>query len=115
MQPVNLAAERFTGFFFLGLGGFLCALNFYLSCLRYALYRLRGRTEEYRHSSGFPFLGSVMVVFILIRPPAFHFPLWAVLTGLVLATIDTGGPHWFIASQIYYYSIKKARTPGLPR
>lgn len=90
-------------------------MNFYLSCLRYALYRLRGRTQEYRHSSGFPFLGSVIVVFILIRPHAFHFPLWAVPTGLVLATIDTGGPPWFIASQIYYYSIKKARTSRLPR
>lgn len=114
MQPANVAAERIAGFFLLGLGGLICALNFYLSHLRYALHRLRGRTEEYRHSSGFPFLGSVMVVFILIRPHAFHFPLWAVLTGLVLVTIDTGGPHWFIASQISYYCTKKVRTSGLP-
>ena len=79
------------------LGGFFCALNAYLSWLRYPLHRLRGRRpEEYRHASGAPVVGSL---FLLIG--------WyggargdGDLDGLVwvLAAVDTGGLHWFLIS-----------------
>jgi hypothetical protein len=39
----NLLLVKIVAFCFFGAGGFLCALNFYLSFLRYPLYCLRGR------------------------------------------------------------------------
>jgi hypothetical protein len=45
-----------------GLGGFFCLLNFYLSFLRYPIYRLPGGgNKEYKWSSGAPVLGSLFV------------------------------------------------------
>jgi len=40
-------------------------------------------------------------------------PLWARIAGTVLAALDTGGLHWFFASQIWYYS--KKRSGGQPK
>ena len=47
------------------LGAFICALNFYLTFLRRHVYRLRGRESEYRFVSGFPFIGSFLLLFCL--------------------------------------------------
>jgi hypothetical protein len=90
MNPI-----RFVVF---GFGVFISALNFYLSFVRYPLFRLRGRAAEYRNVSGFPFIGSVAVLFALI---GFQFSLWAWIVGILVAALDTGGPHWFIASVVW--------------
>jgi hypothetical protein len=100
------------------LGAFICALNFYLTFLRRPLYRLRGREAEYRNVSGFPLIGSFLLLFGMFSSYAnvhfggpkghldIHMPFWARIGGLVLAALDTGGLHWFIASQIWYYRKK---------
>lgn len=104
--PWNLLLIKVVLVSIFGAGAFLCALNFYLSFLRYPLYRLRGRESEYRYVSGAPVLGSFLVVALLI-PPAL--PTWARIAGLVLAAFDTGGLHWFIGVTAWL-AIKKARA-----
>ena len=98
-------------FFILGLGSLVCIANFYLSYLRYPLFLLTGRKAEFRFVSGFPFVGSLMVVACLIF---FRLPCWSVIAGIVLALLDTGGIHWFIGS-IAWHSMRNEphkRTDG---
>jgi len=102
---VSQPSVKIVGWIFLGLGGFICALNFYLSFVRYPLLRKSGREGEIRWISGFPFLGSLMVAYIVIFYPL---PIWAKIGGLVLVAIDSGGPHWFLAS-VVWMARKKSR------
>lgn len=83
---------RALSYVLLGLGGAICAFNFYLSVLRYPLCALRGRAGEYRWMSGLPLVGSALVVLSLVLA---QLPSWAVLGGATLAALDTGGIHWF--------------------
>lgn len=83
------------------LGALLCLTNFYLSFLRYPLYRLRGLPKEsYRWVSGIPLFGSLFVGLSLFG--------LSDLTGMVsvavvLIVIDTGGLHWFVGTMIYQF------------
>ncbi len=86
-----------TGWLLFSAGAIVCLVNFYLSCLRYPLHRLRGRAPDtYQWVSGFPLVGSLLVVL------AWLFWLrgegWAPLdvAAWSLALIDTGGIHWFL-------------------
>ena len=83
-----------------GLGGFFCLLNFYLSFLRYPIYRLSGgRKQEYKWVSGAPALGSLFVGFSLLSQ---YLTNWIVILGVALILMDTGGLHWFLATIFYY-------------
>jgi len=87
------------------LGGLICFVNFYLSFLRYPLYKLLNK--EYKFVSGFPVFGSMFVVISLIflwREP------WILIPGLTLIAIDTGGLHWFLGTAFYYEVLKKKKT-----
>ena len=81
-------------------GGFICLVNFYLSWLSHLLHRLRGLSQEsFRSHSGFPLIGSILVVLSLVglrSEPA------VVPTAIGLIAIDTGGIHWFLGAQIYH-------------
>jgi hypothetical protein len=77
----------------LGLGGAVCVLNFYLSFLRYPVHALRGKADEYRWVSGLPLLGSALVVLSL---SLVQLPIWALVIGVIVAALDTGGMHWFV-------------------
>ena len=81
----------------LGLGGCIAALNFWLSFLAARVHRLRRGTEPARVPSGVPLVGSV-----LLAAAAFALPNGSVmqLAALVLLALDTGGPHWFVLSQV---------------
>ncbi len=69
-------------------------LNFYLSFLRGLLYqRRKGSLDEYKHVSGLPMIGSLLVVVGAVL--AFGSTLAAGL-GLVAVAIDTGGSVWFL-------------------
>jgi hypothetical protein len=85
-------------------GAFLCLLNFYLSFLRYPLYRLFGR--EYQHASGVPLFGSLLLVIAVTllyeRPLLF----WS---GITLALLDTGGLHWFAGIMLWTYFFHRDR------
>jgi hypothetical protein len=83
------------------IGGATTALNFYLSFLRYPLYRLLGGARErYRWPSGVPVFGSLLMWigagFLWTRPVA----MWSVL-GLSL--LDTAGLHVFAAVMAWLY------------
>ena len=69
-------------------------LNFYLSFVRPALFRWRyGSLEQYRHVSGFPMVGTILVVvggllgFGSVVTASF---------GLSAMLLDTGGSFWFL-------------------
>jgi hypothetical protein len=84
----------------LGLGGFLCCANFYLSFLRYPCHRLRGGTkEDYKWVSGIPLFGSLFVAVALLK-------FWSVtpilIPSVLLIVIDTGGLHWFIGTVLFF-------------
>jgi len=87
------------------LGGFFCLLNFYLSFLRYPIYRLSGGCkQEYRWVSGAPVLGSLFVGLGLI----YHYGTnWMLILGFALILIDTGSLHWFLATIFYYEIFRK--------
>jgi hypothetical protein len=80
-----------------GLGGVLSILNFHLSLVRPANHRLRGR-GEYRFVSGFPLVGSIMLVGSFFLFPGGHIlrPV-----ALVIALFDTGAFHWLCAMIVY--------------
>jgi hypothetical protein len=73
------------------LGGVISVLNFYLSWLRYPLYRLRGgKRESYRFVSGIPLFGSLL---LWIAAPYLHSePVW-MWSALVVSLFDMCGLH----------------------
>ena len=78
----------------LGFGCFLSLLNFYLSFLRYPVFRLRGgETADYRWMSGYPLVGSILVLVCL---PFVFDNAWLFWFGAICSTLDTGGLHWFL-------------------
>ena len=81
-----------------GVGAFVSLLNFYLSFIRPAICRLRHR--ECRFVSGFPLVGSLLLVISYIL-----FPADRVLrpVALVVALFDTGGIHWFCIMIVYNF------------
>ena len=55
----------------LSLGALIACVNFYLSFLRYPIYRLLGRSQDqYRFVSGYPIAGTVLVVLAWLLLPA---------------------------------------------
>ena len=83
----------------LALGGVLCCLNFYLSFLRCLVHRMSGKSSEsYRHVSGIPLLGSLLVAVSLFK---FWQPSWLLAAAIGLILVDTGGLHWFLGTIVY--------------
>ena len=85
-----------VAYILLGLGGFICALNIFLSFIL-PLIKMSGRRES-RTPSGVPIAGSFMLGVALFLHP---FPAWLRWMGIVLALLDTGGIHWFLGTLIY--------------
>lgn len=97
----SLLANRPAGDRAMGLGFVVCALpvaglNFHLSFVRPALYRgRRGSMYGYRHVSGFPLFGNLLVVI----GGVIGFGDWRTAgVGLLALTLDTGGYPWFLIS-----------------
>jgi hypothetical protein len=85
--------HAFYGYCFLGLGGLISCVNFYLSFLRYPLHRLLGgKKEDYRWISGFPLFGTLTIVGLPFLPRS----IWLSFLALVFLLIDTAGIPWFI-------------------
>ncbi len=84
-------------------GGFLCALNAYLSWLRFPLYRLRGGLPgDYRWVSGIPLFGSLLVFFAWVGQVRHEDSIGLNALVWTLVAIDTGGLHWFLISLAYH-------------
>jgi hypothetical protein len=85
--------------FLMGLGGFICCLNFYLVFIRYTVYHTRGgKKEEYQWVSSLPAIGSLLVVIPLV---SFWEQPWLRILGIGLLLIDTAGPLWFVVFRVY--------------
>lgn len=79
-------------------GGFLCLFNFYLSYIRYALYRLMGGVQEdYRFASGIPMIGTLLVTVSLI----FLYGTSYFYLGVLFLILDTGGPLWLLITVVH--------------
>ncbi len=73
--------------------------NFYLTFIRYPLYRIRGgKKRDYRFVSGFPIIGSLS---ILLSLGFVQMPVYLRWFGAVCAILDTGGLHWFLVVMVY--------------
>ena len=77
-------------------GAFVSLLNFYLSFIRYMI--CRWQHQEYNHVSGFPLVGSPLLVVSFFCFPSEHAVRWA---ALIVALFDTGGIHWFCYSMLH--------------
>jgi len=72
------------------------ALNFFLSFIRPCLYQLTRRTRDgYRHVSGLPILGTILVVIAGLYGFS---SIGTAALGFVTLLFDTGGEPWFIWS-----------------
>jgi hypothetical protein len=78
-------------------GAFMSILNFHLSFVRPLICRLRRR--ECRFISGFPLLGSLLLVISFFCFPAEQAMRWV---ALAIALFDTGGIHWFGGTMLYH-------------
>jgi hypothetical protein len=85
-------------------GAFVSVLNFHLSFIRPLICRLR--RQEYRFISGFPLVGSLLLIVSFFCFPADHAVRW---TALVIAVFDTGGIHWFCGT-LLYHSLRGRQT-----
>src|SRR5437016_13188472 len=90
-----------------GLGGFVSILNFYLSFIRPLVCRLRHR--ECRFISGFPLVGSVLLLVSFFCFPSGQALRWA---ALVVGLFDTGGIHWFCGTMLYHALRGRASQTG---
>jgi hypothetical protein len=98
---------KFLAYILFYLGGYFCGLNFYLSCLRYPLYRVcGGEKDEYQWISGAPLVGSLLVGISLI---SLHKITWMLVLGLILIVLDTGGLHWFLGTMFYHEVLRKEK------
>lgn len=90
----GVALLRILAWGALALGGFIALLNVFLSFARSLILLSRGVSpEEQRHVSGFPMVGSVMLMLSTIP----FFPqVWPCVAVTVLLLLDTGGPLWFL-------------------
>ena len=89
------------------LGGYVCVLNFRIF-VDWLLYRLRKPPKEARKSvSAIPILGSLLVAFMLKTLGSIPA---AMVIGIVLIVIDSGGIPWMIAGIVYqiYLALRRA-------
>jgi hypothetical protein len=69
-------------------------LNFYLSFVRPVLFRWRsGSLEPYRHVSGFPIVGTILVV---VGGLMGFGSVVTAFVGLLAISLDTGSSIWFL-------------------
>ncbi|HEY7314040.1 MAG TPA: hypothetical protein VH643_32115 [Gemmataceae bacterium] len=89
--------DLILGYTLFTVGALVSALNFYLSVLRYPLFRVFG--WEYRWISGVPLIGSLLLAAASLL--FWGLPLWFWVC-LGMAVVDTGGPHWFVGSILWH-------------
>jgi hypothetical protein len=93
----TLAPMPIFAYCLFGAGAYISLLNFYLSFVRLFVCRLRQR--EYRFVSGFPLVGSLLLVASFFCFPSDH-PMQPI--ALIVAAFDTGGIHWFCGTLLYH-------------
>jgi hypothetical protein len=82
------------------IGSFFTFANFYLSFIRYLVYRWRGgELEDYRFISGIPLFGSLILWFSAGLLHEYPTLMWS---AIVVSVFDTGGIHWFAGTMLWY-------------
>jgi len=105
MAVVQMKIIIFQVLFYLG--SFICILNFYLSFLRYPIYKLiHSDSKEYKWTSGVPIVGSFFEVISLIF---LYKTKWMLISGIIFIILDTGGLHWFLGTVFYHAVLKKKK------
>jgi hypothetical protein len=93
-HAVSHDERRLVGAIVLIFASLIAALNFYLSFVRGWLHvRAKGSPEGYRHISGFPFVGTLLVI---VGTALGFGSLLCVGLGVFSMGFDTGGPIWFL-------------------
>ena len=88
------AREPFAAVGFIGVALFFAVLNFYLSFIRpWGLIRRHGSLDGIPHVSGFPIIGTILV---LLGGSLGFGAIGTSLLGLVALALDTGGAPWFL-------------------
>jgi hypothetical protein len=90
MNPELCQASSITALIF---GGLIALLNFYLSFVRDQVFRLCG--WPCRHVSGFPLIGTLLLVPATVWFAVEWHP-WLFASTLLLFLLDTGGAAWFL-------------------
>jgi hypothetical protein len=99
------------GLAFLAVGGLVASVNFYTSFLRYPLHRWRGGTRaNFRWVSGFPLVG---IACLLLAAACLRDHPELMWMALVLALLDTSGPHW-LAANLIYTLVRRPQQGGEP-
>jgi hypothetical protein len=100
VPAASLIAGRFyqrpplVGLGFTSAALLIASLNFYLSFVRPAFFRQFRSAAEYRHVSGIPLFGTLLILAGSLY--GFGASGTAVL-GVIAGLIDTGGLPWFLA------------------
>jgi len=90
------------------MGAFVSVYNFCLSFIRGLICQMRH--QEYRHISGFPLVGSLLLIVSFFCFSSGHTLRWA---ALIVALFDTGGIHWFCFSMLYHaLRVWRSQTGG---
>lgn len=90
------------------LGGAISVFNFYLSWLRYPLYRLcGGKHESYRFVSGIPLFGSLLLW--IVAPFLRSEPVW-MWSALLVSVFDMLGLH-VLAIVLLIAALRKPPNP----
>lgn len=79
------------GYLLLSLAAIIAGLNLYLSVIRGLIYWFQG--WQYRHVSGLPLLGSLLLVVALVvleKSPS----IWII--AIIVSLLDTGGAIWLL-------------------
>jgi hypothetical protein len=95
------------GYACFAMGALACCANFYLSYVRYPIHRLLFGSAQYRWISGLPLFGTVLLVIGFFAMLPFSY---STLLAVVLLTIDTAGPLWFVMTTWHDDSLWGARA-----
>ena len=75
------------------LGAVVSIVNMYTSLLRYPVHRvLGGSRDSYKHVSGVPIVGGLVLIGAWLLPQS----LWLSLATVLLMLLDTGSVSWFV-------------------
>jgi len=88
-----------AGYIAFGLGASVALLNVYLSWIRGPLLRWLWPDRNHSWVSGLPLLGFALLIAATLLP--ILRPLR--VAALVLAVLDTGGPHWLAAVMVHQW------------
>jgi hypothetical protein len=91
---LNGKGEKLSGIWFLIAALAIAFINFYLSFLRFYVFKfMHNSTEGCKHESGLPVIGTILAVVGIIQGFGAIIPA---IMGITILFLDTGGLPWFL-------------------